>query len=375
MIDQTPYYFAFSKFKGIGPYHFSRLLNVFPTPHAAFTAHVNELTPIIGKLLAEKLRTFRSSFNPIAQYAFLLQKGIQYVHCESSQYPKLLRSISDPPIGLFVVGNTKALNTIPPLPPSSSHPSCAPSLFLSIVGTRRPSDYGEYIAKTFARDLAQYGFTIVSGMAIGIDSFAHQGALEGNGTTIAVLGCGVNNIPSSRVSLYKNIIASGGAVVSEFPPNEYVQKGFFVTRNRIVSGMSNGVLVVEGTDQSGTLITAKYAADQGKDVFAPPVPINSNLSQAPNILLRNGAKLVTCVKDILDEYNVDPRQREYNSLLDDKKGDERVILSLLMTEPLRPDDLSRKSNLTIIVVLTIISMLEIEGIIKKQNDGKYAIFS
>ncbi len=359
MIDQTPYFFAFSMFHGIGPHNFIKLLNTFSTPHAAYSAHVNELTPIIGKLLSEKLRTFRSSFNPIAEYDSLLHKGIQYVPLESSQYPTLLRSISDPPIGLFVIGDIKVLT-------SAHH-------FFAIVGTRKPSNYGAFVADKFAGELSSYGFTIVSGMAEGIDSYAHKGALNMNGKTIAVLGCGVNNIPSSRATLYKSIIASGGAVVSEFRPNEYVQKGFFVTRNRIVSGMCNGVLVVEGTDKSGTLITAQYAANQGKDVFAPPVPINSILSQAPNILLRNGAKLATCVEDILEEYDINIKQQVNEDILRGRSGDDRIILSLLTSQPLSPDQLSKKSKLSIVTTLTIISMLEIEGIIKKQSDGKYAI--
>lgn len=359
MDKQTPYYFAFSMFYGIGPMHFTALIEEFGNAKDAFYAKENTLVPILGQDLTKKLRTFRSSFDPIAEYATLLKHSIQYIHRDSPQYSSKLRSISDPPIGLFVVGNANLLN--------SQNKSIA------IVGTRQPSNYGEEIAKTFARDLALSGCTIISGLAIGIDNFAHQGALEAQGDTIAVLGCGVDNIPSSRAKLYKEIISSGGTIVSEFPPGTYVQKGFFVSRNRIVSGLSNGVLVIEGTDRSGTLITAKYAADQGKDVFAPPVPITSHLSQAPNILLKNGARFVTCAQDILEEYKMTALTKNAQNILLNRSENEQIILSALLTEPSSPDELSRKTELSIVTILTIISMLEIEGIVKKNQNGMYSI--
>ena len=359
MDEQTPYYLAFSMCYGIGPMHFSILMENFGNPKDAFHAKETTLTPLLGQNLTKKFRTFRSSFNPIAEYNTLLKHSIQYIHCNSPQYSINLRSISDPPIGLFVVGDTKLLN--------SSFKSIA------IVGTRIPSSYGEEITKKFAFDLAMSDCIIVSGLAIGVDSFAHKAAIEAHGKTIAVLGCGVNNIPSSRAKLYKEIITSGGTIVSEFPPNMYVQKGFFVSRNRIVSGLSNGVLVIEGTDKSGTLITAKDAANQGRDVFAPPVPITSRLSQAPNLLLRNGALFVTCAQDILDSYQMTAVKKEAKNVLIGRKGSESVVLAALLIQSLSPDELSQKTALPIVTILTIISMFEIEGIVKKNHDGKYSI--
>lgn len=359
MDEQTPYYFAFSMFFGIGPMHFAALMNKFGNAKNAFYAKERTLVPILGEILTEKLRTIRSSFDPIAEYTALLKQSIQYVHRDSIPYSNKLRSISDPPIGLFVIGNVKLLN--------SSNKSIA------IVGTRQPSNYGEDIAKTFAYDLAISGCTIVSGLAIGIDSCAHKGALEAEGNTIAVLGCGVDNIPSSRAKLYKEIISSGGTIVSEFPPGTFVQKGFFVSRNRIVSGLSNGVLVVEGNERSGTLITARYALNQGRDVFAPPVPLTSHLSQAPNILLKNGAKFSTCAQDILDEYKLQAHTRETRNIMLNRSENEQIILTSLLAEPSSPDELSRKTELSIVAILTIISMLEIEGIVKKNSDGMYSL--
>ena len=142
-------------------------------------------------------------------------------------------------------------------------------------------------------------------MALGIDAIAHWSTLSVKGKTVAVLGCGVDiPHPRSNIRLYEEIIDHGGIVISEFPPGMFVQKGLFVARNRIISGLSLGILVVEGAKDSGALITARYAAEQGKDVFAPPVPITSVMSQAPNILIKQGAKFVTQVEDILEEYGI-----------------------------------------------------------------------
>lgn len=359
MDEQTPYYFAFSMCYGIGPMNFSALIKEFKNPKTAFYAKEHTLVPILGEKLTKKLRTFRSSFNPIAEYSTLLTMSIQYLPIESPQYSNRLRSISDPPIGLFVIGNKNLVN--------SEHTSIA------IVGTRQPSSYGEEIAKTFARDLATSGCTIVSGLAVGIDSFAHWGALDAQGNTIAVLGCGVDNIPASRAKLYKEIVAGGGAIVSEFPPGKYVQKGFFVSRNRIISGLADGVLVVEGTEKSGTLITAQYAANQGKDVFAPPVPLLSRLSQAPSILLKNGATFVTCAQDILTEYNLTIRTKKSKDILNNRPQSDQLILTHLLAQACSPNELAQKTNLTIASVLTIISMLEIEGIVKKNQEGNYLL--
>ncbi len=359
MDELAPYYLAFSMCYGIGPMHFGILMENLKNPKNAFHAKESTLIPLLGQNLTKKFRTFRSSYNPIAGYSSLLKLSIQYVHLESPLYSSRLRSISDPPIGLFVIGNVNLLNSA--------------SKSIAIVGTRQPSNYGEEITRLFARDLSSSGCTVVSGLAIGIDSCAHNATLEVQGNTIAVLGCGVDNIPSSRAKLYKAIISGGGTIISEFPPGKYVQKGFFVSRNRIVSGLCDGVLAIEGTERSGTLITAKYAAMQGRDVFAPPVPLTSRLSQAPNILLKNGAKFVTCAQDILDEYKIHSQTKESQNILLNRSKNEQAILSSLLTEPSLPDDLSQKTELPIITMLTIISMLEIEGIVRKNQDGMYSI--
>ena len=210
-----------------------------------------------------------------------------YLH--SVGYPRLLKEIPDPPSILFVRGRGQKINL---------------NKTIAIVGTRHVSSYGAGVTERLVQGLVAEGFAIVSGMANGVDTVAHWSAIRAGGKTIAVLGCGVDIIaPSGNATLYREIIHGHGAVVSEIPPGVWTDKKQFVTRNRIISGLSLGVVVIEGSDKSGTLITAKYAAEQGREVFAVPGPITSKYSRAANILLKNGAKLVESASDIIEEFS------------------------------------------------------------------------
>lgn len=203
------------------------------------------------------------------------------------QYPRLLKEIPDPPQVLYVRGNFEKISF---------------NKTIAVVGTRQVTPYGREVTRKLVTDLVKKGFTIVSGMALGVDTVAHWAAIAAGGKTIAVLGCGIDIIaPASNARLYWAIVNGGGVVVSEIPPGVRTDKKQFVTRNRIISGLSLGVVVVEGDKHSGALITAKYAAEQGREVFAVPGPITSIYSRAPAILLQNGAKLVQSADDILEE--------------------------------------------------------------------------
>lgn len=205
-------------------------------------------------------------------------------------YPKLLAEIPDPPSLLYV--KARSLDVF-----------ATPSI--SLVGTREMTAYGEDVTRTLARDLVKHGFTIVSGMAYGIDTIAHQSAIDSGGRTIAVLGSGIDIIwPPSNARLYQQISKEFGAVVSEHPASVKPDKEQFKRRNRIISGLSMGVVVIEGTQKSGSLITARFAAEQGRDVFAVPGPITSPYSRAAALLIKNGAKLVESVDDILEEFSI-----------------------------------------------------------------------
>jgi DNA processing protein len=253
-------------------------------------------------------------------------------------------------------------------------PSLQQQIFFAIVGTRKPTSYGIQVARKFAYELAKEGFVIVSGMAMGIDTIAHQASLDAGGKTIAVLGCGVNVIyPSSNFHLYQNIIKSGGAVISEFPPNQTVLKGLFISRNRIISGLSRGVLIAEGGEHSGALITARYAGIQGKDVFAVPSPINSEMAPAPNLLIKQGAKMVTTVEDIYNEFDMKITPRKSEDIREKLSEAERLIFDILQKNPSTVDEMAIGLGMAVSQVLNIISLMEINGLIEKNQEKKYQV--
>lgn len=206
---------------------------------------------------------------------------------EDKNYPKMLLNLIDPPKKIYVLGNENILD----------------NFSIAIVGSRKCTKYGKEIAKSLAYNLSKYEINVVSGMAKGIDSFAHIGAIMGKGKTVAVLGSGFNHIyPQENKKLFEDIIASGGAVITEYEEHVMPLAENFPKRNRIISALSNGVVVVEAASRSGSLITAEIALEQGKEVFAVPGNINSNMSKGTNRLIKDGAKLVENVFDILEEY-------------------------------------------------------------------------
>ena len=212
---------------------------------------------------------------------------MKIIEIKDEFYPKNLLNVYNPPKKLYVLGDEKILN----------------EFSIAIVGSRTPSKYGENIAKSLAYNLAKHNVSVISGMAKGIDSFAHIGCIFGRGKTIAVLGGGFNHIyPKENVKLLNDIIGSGGAIVTEYEENARPLPQNFPKRNRIIAGLSSGVVVVEAKERSGSLITADLALDQGKEVFAVPGNITSKLSKGTNELIKEGAKIVTNVFDILEEF-------------------------------------------------------------------------
>ncbi|OGK25233.1 DNA protecting protein DprA [Candidatus Roizmanbacteria bacterium RIFCSPHIGHO2_02_FULL_38_11] len=361
MDKDLSYYVGFSHFLGIGPTRFAALIGHFGNVKKAYLADRKELAEVIGVKWSEKFVKFRSLFDPIKKLDELKQKNIRVIQLWHRSYPKFLQEISDPPICLYIKGDIDNFDF-------------SKDLCLAIVGTRTPTPYGQQIAKKFAEELTQAGFVIVSGMAMGIDTVAHKACLKAGGRTIAILGCGVDIIyPAINRNLYYDIIEKGGFILSEFPPGQMVEKGLFVARNRLISGFSMGVLVVEGGKDSGALITAKYAAEQGKEVFAPPGPLTSAMSAAPNILLKQGAKLVTSIADILDEFNLRIVPKRKEQIEEELVEDEKIIFNILRDEPKLPDEIVNQAKLSIDKALNILSMLEIKGVIEKNSEGKYQV--
>jgi len=281
MTDEKRYWVAFSVFPGIGPVRFRLLLEHFGSAKKAWEAP-----------LSDKFIHFRKTFD-IDEYLEKLEHlHVSVLTLNDPKYPKLLKEISDPPFLLYIRGK----NTGEPINLDQT---------IAVVGTRNITRYGEEVTRKIVKGLVANGFTIVSGMAYGVDAVAHQTAIDSGGKTIAVLGCGIDIIaPEGNARLYRGIGEEGhGAIVSEMPLGLRPDKGMFVARNRIISGLSLGVVVTEGAGDSGALITARNAGEQGREVFAVPGPITSTYSRAPAQLIKKGATLVETVEDILDEIN------------------------------------------------------------------------
>ena len=281
----------------------------------------------------------------------------------SEDYPLLLRQLRDSPDPLFVAGD----------------PNCLHLPGIAIVGSRNPSRGGTENAYQFARHLARAGFCIVSGLAQGIDTAAHRGALDGGGSTVAVLGHGLDRIyPRANHALAENI-AANGAVVSEYPLGTPPLRGHFPERNRLISGLCVGTLVVEAAKRSGSLITARLAGEQGREVFAIPGSIHNPMARGCHQLIRQGARLVESVDDILNELapllghvmqngtaGTDPPEAP------ERDGDYLKLLDALAYDPQNPDELAQKSGLTIDQVSSMLLILELEGDVESLPGGKFS---
>ena len=292
--EEELHWLALRMVPGLGTRRAGLLIERFRSPQAIFRAPVSELED--AGLLGGVARSIASgcSFDEAAvQQQKLRQTGTTLVTLGDGSYPHPLRDIFDPPPLLFARGNVELLQ----------------DLMIGVVGTRRPTPYGMAAAERMSADLAQAGLTVVSGMARGIDTAAHRAALSVNGRTIAVLGCGADVVyPSENRRLASEIVAKG-LIVSEFPMGSVAFPQNFPIRNRIISGMSTGLLVVEGAQYSGSAITAKLALDQGREVFAVPGNITSKMSWGPNLLIKQGAKLVQDWNDVVVDLPPDARRR------------------------------------------------------------------
>jgi DNA processing protein len=294
-----------------------------------------------------------------------------YILRESDRaYPDLLRFIKYPPKQLYAVGNLLRLIN-----------EQRKQVF-AVVGSRRATEYGLDMAFSIARDLSEAGLVIVSGLAEGIDAAAHKGALEGGGGTIAVLGCGVDvYYPRINRRLHDRI-AETGSVISELPLKTMPRGDQFPSRNRIISGLSMGVLVVEGAAKSGTLITADMALTQGRDVFALPGHVTNRNSKTPNTLLKAGACLVESARDILDELNMSMNQNNYDRQTGDGDAneqdisqDEKKILSAVSVTPKRLEKIIYETGLQCENVSSILMVLEIRNLVARTLDGEYTLAS
>ena len=368
-VYKARYYHAFNLMPSLGPVRIKRIIRHFGTLEQAWEAAKNTAALIevkgIGSSLAERVVREHSSINLDRAWAEFELKGFSYVMWDEDDYPCLLKEIYDAPPLLYYLGDI--------------HVSAAPCL--AIVGSRRHTAYGKDVAYKFAADLSNYDITIVSGMARGIDTWAHKGALDAGGNTLAVLGCGLDICypPENRTLMGK--ICKSGAVISEFPPRSEPFPQNFPRRNRIISGLSAGTIVVEAGERSGALITTDFALEQGREVFAVPGGIKSPYSRGCHKLIKEGAKLVEKVEDILEELQFFPENEaaiSHAKTLGEavEQGqlnvDEIKLMEAIPYEPLALEEIVKISKMPVSTVNTLLLNMELKGIIK-QLPGKYFV--
>lgn len=357
----------------IGHISAMRLINFFGSATNVLNATKSELMQVdkIGSHTANSIIENKNKIDVEKICQRMSALGARYIHIGMPSYPALLRKIPDMPVGFYIIGNF-----------DFSMPC------ISIIGSRNCSVYGQITARKFASAFARAGFAVVSGMARGIDSCAHLGALEANGKTVAVLGCGADVIyPPENGDLYNRIISSG-AIVSEFPLGSRADRQNFPIRNRIVAGLSIATLVVESDTKGGSMITARLAGEQGRDVFAIPGRIDQASSRGCNALIRDGVRLATCPEDIIDELrfsgqleiSFDSKQsnKQEQKKVDSEKPkinlseDEWAIYKCFdVFDTADVDTILEKSQLPPHKCLPILTMLELKKILVKDSGGRW----
>ncbi|MGQ9502844.1 MAG: DNA-processing protein DprA [Anaerolineae bacterium] len=358
MSDELKYWVGFSRVPGIGPVRLRALLNHFAHDvHAAWHASAATLRALgFDQRTIEMFLHLRDRLDLDAEWKRTRDAGVSVLTWESKDYPSLLKSIAYPPPVLYIRGEL----------------SSADEWALGVVGTRQASPYGREVTRTLVAGLVSAGVTVVSGLAYGIDTVAHYAALDAGGRTIAVLGSGVDIIyPYENRGLAERIVHNG-ALISEYPLGTKPEARNFPPRNRIISGISLGVLVVEGSTRSGAMITAAYALEQGREVFAVPGNILNRNSGGPSFLIQQGAKLVTCIQDILEELNLTmaAQQKEVRQALPDNPT-EAHLLRFLSSEPIHVDELGRAAGLPIQEVTSTLTLMELKGIVRQVGNMSY----
>ncbi|HYF95588.1 MAG TPA: DNA-processing protein DprA [Symbiobacteriaceae bacterium] len=347
---------------GVGRIRLAKLMNAYPDPADAWRARSWDLMAVEGwsRQTAEALVAVRGSTEARreaeAEWENAKAAGLKLVAMSDADYPVRLRYTVDPPPYFYQAG--------PWLPDARP--------VIAIVGTRKPTSYGLAVAERFGRDLARLGAVVVSGMARGIDCAAHRGALEAGGSTVAVLGGGADVCYPREAGPIYRAIRDTGAVISEQPPGAEPRSEFFPERNRIISGLAHGIVVVEAGEKSGTLITVAQAISQGRDVFAVPGPITSPMSVGPHALLRDGAVLATSAEQILEELGFERKAMVLPAgRRPELDSEQERVLGWMGGEPRWAGDLAEVCGLPAGQVQGMLTMLELKGLVRQLPGGQY----
>lgn len=361
--SQLKYWVAFSLVYKVGPIKFAKIQQYFPSLEQAWQASFSELMQAgLDEKIANEIVIKRSEIDPDLEMEKLAAEQVSVLTLEDDDYPKLLREIYGAPYVLYYKGRLDFQ---------------ADEFSLAVVGTRKFTSYGKQITSDIVQELAAQGLTIISGLALGIDALAHEATLKAEGRTIAVLGSGLdrdNIYPAFNRYLFDKIIYAGGLAVSEYPIGTTPTKFTFPQRNRIISGLSLGTLVIEAPETSGALLTAKHALEQNREIFATPGPIYATNSIGPNNLIKMGAKLVTEAVDVIEalDLNLVKDFVAAKKIVPDSAS-EAQILEHLNLEPIHVDELVRLTNLDTAVINSTLTLMEMKGRVRNLGGLMYVI--
>jgi DNA processing protein len=363
IMSDRRYWLGFNKVRGIGPAKVRALLDHFGDLEAAWRGSQSDLAEAgLDKRALESLEAARTGIDLDTLVEDVERAGFQTLCWDDAGYPRRLREIDNPPPLLFVRGEL----------------TTADDWAVAIVGTRKASTYGKEVAHELATSLAAAGVTVVSGFARGIDATAHLAALEAGGRTLAVLGSGLDKLyPAEHAALAERLVGQG-ALISDYPLGTPPEATNFPPRNRIISGLTLGTIVVEAAAESGALITTEFTMEQGREVFAVPGNIFNRNSQGPNKLIQLGAKMVTSAEDVLEELNLkmashQAEARAQLSLFDGADETEKKLLAHLSAEPLHADELSVLTSLPIATISSALAMMELKGMARQVGGMTYVV--
>jgi DNA processing protein len=349
--DRTAFWIAFNRVNGIGPARLRALLDICGSVDAAWQASIQQLQEArLDRRTIESLLAARRELQPEQELARVRAAGYTTLTWDDSDYPASLRTIDASPYILYVRGRLTSQD----------------EWSVALVGTRHASTYGREVAQVLATELARHGVTVVSGLALGVDTVAHRAALDAGGRTIAVLGSGLDQLYPPQNRGLAQAIAAQGAVISDYPLGTRPDANNFPPRNRIISGLSRGVVVVEAGERSGALITARFAAEQGRDVFAVPGSILHPGSAGCNALIQQGATPLLGVDDVLEQLNMVHLQERMDARRSvPPDPDEARLLALLSSEPTHIDEIVRAANLPAAGIGGMLAILEIKGLVRQ----------
>ena len=356
MTKDQSYLLALNRHSGLGSRRLSALKEQYKTWERVWNVSPKDIARALGNEIADAVSEARNNYSPENEMKIVENVGVNIVELGTKEYPPLLAELPDSPMILYCKGSIESLSGVN----------------VSVVGSRRATQYGYSATESIVRPLVRYGISIVSGLALGIDSAAHKAAIEGDGKTIGVLACGLDQIyPTSNAQLGQQMLDKGGAIVSEFAPGIPAYRFNFPVRNRIIAGLSSLTIVVEALESSGALITAHAALEYNREVGAVPGDIHRPQAKGPLNLIKMGAIPITSADDVLEALGqtpgVDERQQKNITL----SGDEKIVLELLSREPVHIDKLAKSAKLDISALNSILVMLELKDAVKNIGGNQY----